>query len=121
MALSEAFTPPQSGEQPAYDPRWVSLIFGAVMVGLVMAFSASYPNASRAGGDSLPGDAFRFFKQQAMFGAGPDEPHAALRPEFGHRGTARLDAGNHVVLHALLNQPIYRGNQQRVIELAGNA
>jgi cell division protein FtsW len=51
--------------KPAYDARWVSLIFGAVMVGLVMAFSASYPNASR--GDDLPGDAFRYLEMHALF------------------------------------------------------
>lgn len=49
-----------------YDVRWVSLIFTAVMAGLVMAFSASYPNASRASGD-VPGDAFHFFKMHALF------------------------------------------------------
>ena len=49
----------------AYDARWVSLICTAVMAGLVMAFSASYPNASR--GSDLPGDAFHFFKLQALF------------------------------------------------------
>ena len=51
--------------KPAYDARWVSLIFAVVMVGLVMAFSASYPNASR--GDDLPGDAFHFFKMHGLF------------------------------------------------------
>ncbi|MHB8996436.1 MAG: FtsW/RodA/SpoVE family cell cycle protein [Armatimonadota bacterium] len=51
--------------KPAYDARWVSLIFGAVMIGLVMAFSASYPNASR--GEDLPGDAFRIFKLHGLF------------------------------------------------------
>lgn len=51
--------------KPSYDARWVSLIFTAVMAGLVMAFSASYPNASR--GSDLPGDAFHFFKMHALF------------------------------------------------------
>lgn len=47
------------------DARWISLVFTAVMAGLVMAFSASYPNASR--GSDLPGDAFHFFKLHALF------------------------------------------------------
>lgn len=52
---------------PWYDSRWLASVLGLVVIGLVMAFSASYPNASRAGANSLPGDAFHYFKQHAQF------------------------------------------------------
>ncbi|MEI6501342.1 MAG: FtsW/RodA/SpoVE family cell cycle protein [Armatimonadota bacterium] len=61
MAVAPALQP-----KPWYDARWLTYILGATMFGLVMAFSASYPNASR-GSDDVPGDAFHFFRMHALF------------------------------------------------------
>jgi len=52
--------------KPWYDARWLSYILGATVFGLVMAFSASYPNAS-LGSKGVPGDAFHFFRMHALF------------------------------------------------------
>ncbi|MEN6304249.1 MAG: FtsW/RodA/SpoVE family cell cycle protein [Armatimonadia bacterium] len=53
--------------KPSYDVRWVTLITGMVVLGLVMAFSASYPKASAMTSDSVPGDALKYFKLHLMF------------------------------------------------------
>jgi len=52
--------------KPWYDARWLSYIIGAATIGLVMAFSASYPNDSRGTQDAL-GDAFHYFKMHSLF------------------------------------------------------
>ena len=59
-----AYAQPQ--EPPAVDPQWVTLIFVAVILGLVTAFSASYPEACAGSGDE-PVDALSFFKTQFVF------------------------------------------------------
>ena len=61
MATAPALQP-----KPWYDARWLTYILGATVFGLIMAFSASYPNASR-GTDDVPGDAFHFFRMHALF------------------------------------------------------
>jgi cell division protein FtsW len=53
-------------DPPAVDSQWVTLIFIAVILGLVAAFSASYPEATAGSGDQ-PVDALAFFKTQFIF------------------------------------------------------
>lgn len=47
---------------PDWDNRFIQLVLIAVVMGLVMSFSASYPLASRPDKDLVPGDAFHFFR-----------------------------------------------------------
>lgn len=61
MATAPALQP-----KPWYDARWLSYILGVTVFGLIMAFSASYPSASR-GTAEVPGDAFHFFRMHALF------------------------------------------------------
>lgn len=55
--------PPQAD----YDARFVQLVLIAVMAGLVMSFSASYPLASRPDRNLIPGDAFHYFKLHLIY------------------------------------------------------
>jgi cell division protein FtsW len=56
-----------SAREPAVvDPQWVTPVFIAVMLGLVMAFSASYPQAC-AGNSQRSVDALSFFRSQFQF------------------------------------------------------
>ena len=56
----------QAQHPEGVDPQWVTLIFVALILGLVMAFSASYPEACAGNGDK-PVDALSFFKSQFVF------------------------------------------------------
>lgn len=53
--------------RPPYDARWLGLIIVAVTVGLLMAFSASFPQASSPDRFNMPGDAFHYFKLHLLF------------------------------------------------------
>jgi cell division protein FtsW len=54
---------------PGYDARFVQLVVIAVVVGLVMSFSASYPLAARPNKDYIPGDAFHYFRLHLAYAA----------------------------------------------------
>lgn len=55
------------GVYPDWDNRFIQLVLIAVVLGLVMSFSASYPLASRPDEDLIPGDAFQFFRLQLAY------------------------------------------------------
>jgi len=55
----------QQLDQETVDPQWVTAICIVTMLGLVMAFSASYPEACSGTSDSP--DALSFFKTQSMY------------------------------------------------------
>ncbi len=51
---------------PDWDSRFIQLVLIAVVLGLVMSFSASYPLASRPDRDLVPGDAFEIFRMHLV-------------------------------------------------------
>src|SRR5579883_1237662 len=63
---------------------------------------------------------FRLLQQQGVLRRRSNKPHAALRPELGHRQAAGLDSRDHPVTVALLDQLVDRRHQQRILELARN-
>jgi cell division protein FtsW len=100
--------------KPAYDARWVSLIFGAVMIGLVMAFSASYPNASR--GEDLPGDAFRIFKLHGLFvvaGLIMMSTAASIKPAFWNKTALAGFVGSLALMVVAIIFCLASGEKQR--------
>lgn len=52
---------------PDYAARFVRLVLVAVVLGLVMSYSASFPRASRPDDFDIPGDSSHFLRMQAFY------------------------------------------------------